>query len=1149
MKRNVYALMIGIDDYPIAHHKLRGCVNDMKAVKEYLEGRFDKENFNLNIKELTDKDATRDNIIDGFLNHLTQAGKDDIVFIHYSGHGSQVPAPKEFWHSEPDKLVETMVCWDSRIEGGFDLASKELSYLIWKVAQKEPHIVVLFDCCHSGSGTRDANSETFDRMAEVGNTERPIESFVGYNEYNIDKETGQVDPPIGRHILLAAARDNETAKETNMGGIQGGVFTHSLLKSLRDSKGTLSYADLMNRTQTQVYNRVDEQHPQLEAIEEVDKFKSFLNGSILPKPDYYTVVYDAAEDSWIMNVGELHGIQSGTKLALFDEAATNADMNNIDKAIGELEVDEAYAEKSLVLMSGIDSNDQEKVYKAKVTEIPIPPLKVFLDESGDKEGVNAAKAILKKSESTYIELVKDRKLCQYQILAKNHQYWVTPPDSEKPVFKRIDGYDDDNSELLVLRLIHLAKWRNTFELSNPNTGLEDSDIEITMSEVLDMNRRGKVTKENIFDLTEPVHLEYKFDSKKNKWAQPRFRFKIKNTSPETLYVSLLYMSEDFSADNKYVPIQRLDPGEEVYAKYKPKGKDFFIDAVRTGVPGEFTSWGITSINDLLKVFVSTVEFNTNIYNLDALELDVKRKDTTRATVDDDDDEFASGNTADWMTKDVHFTVTRPLDSVDLSDEDVTIHGMTVAAHSGLKAKINLSTQKEATRAVGGADQHKAVPTALMGNPNIQDMALNQPQGKAAPLSILEITDVTDTNVVNENAPLELSLGEDLAENEMVLPIGYDESTGSFIPLGGSSTDAEGHTKITIDQLPEPTPAGTRSLGGSIKIFFKKVVLSKLGKPYEYPILAEGIVSEDGEDLKYNKDKDDIKAKVANANKIVVFVHGIIGDTKDMTKAVRKGRLQNNGSTKYMGDLYDLVLTFDYENLNTRIQETGRLFKERLEEIGLGEGHGKTVHIVAHSMGGLVSRWMIEKEGGDKIVDHLIQLGTPNGGSAWSDVYKWAKVAMSFVLGKVSISAIYLAPLSFLLKQADDKMFITLKQMNAQSEFIEDLNSSTNDPKVPYTIICGDTSQIPRMQEADVQKTIKGVLAKLGNDGQAKLIDDMIFKSRNDIAVAVDSIKEVSDNRNPAPQKIEVACDHMSYFVTDAGLNALTETVYRIANNN
>jgi hypothetical protein len=35
---------------------------------------------------------------------------------------------------------------------------------------------------------------------------------------------------------------------------------------------------------------------------------------------------------------------------------------------------------------------------------------------------------------------------------------------------------------------------------------------------------------------------------------------------------------------------------------------------------------------------------------------------------------------------------------------------------------------------------------------------------------------------------------------------------------------------------------------------------------------------------------------------------------------------------------------------------------------------------------------------------------------------------------------------------------------------------------------------------------------------------------------------VPDNRQPAPVEVEVACDHVSYFSTEAGLRALAEAL-------
>ena len=77
--------------------------------------------------------------------------------------------------------------------------------------------------------------------------------------------------------------------------------------------------------------------------------------------------------------------------------------------------------------------------------------------------------------------------------------------------------------------------------------------------------------------------------------------------------------------------------------------------------------------------------------------------------------------------------------------------------------------------------------------------------------------------------------------------------------------------------------------------------------------------------------------MAKAQRILLFVHGIIGDTQSMVPSVQLAKLADN---RPLASLYDLVLTFDYENLGTTIEENGRLFKQRLEAVGLGAGHGK-----------------------------------------------------------------------------------------------------------------------------------------------------------------------------------------------------------------
>jgi hypothetical protein len=158
MSRTVYALLVGIDRYPRPIPPLHGCVNDIRAIEALLRERVSGGEFALDALVLTDAAATRQALIDGFRQHLGQAGRDDIALFYYSGHGSQEQAPPEFWTIEPDHLDETLVCYDSRQPDRYDLADKELSKLIAELAAKQPQIVIVLDCCHRIGSSRAAGS-------------------------------------------------------------------------------------------------------------------------------------------------------------------------------------------------------------------------------------------------------------------------------------------------------------------------------------------------------------------------------------------------------------------------------------------------------------------------------------------------------------------------------------------------------------------------------------------------------------------------------------------------------------------------------------------------------------------------------------------------------------------------------------------------------------------------------------------------------------------------------------------------------------------------------------------------------------------------------------------------------------------------------
>ena len=109
--------------------------------------------------------------------------------------------------------------------------------------------------------------------------------------------------------------------------------------------------------------------------------------------------------------------------------------------------------------------------------------------------------------------------------------------------------------------------------------------------------------------------------------------------------------------------------------------------------------------------------------------------------------------------------------------------------------------------------------------------------------------------------------------------------------------------------------------------------------------------------------------VADPNsKIVLFIHGWIGDSGTWDEMIFKIMEETDLA-------YSNIWTFGY-NSSWGIEDNASLLALALSEYT----NGIKVDIVAHSMGGLVSRAMIEYNNGTQFANKLIALGTPHLGS-------------------------------------------------------------------------------------------------------------------------------------------------------------------------
>jgi len=109
--------------------------------------------------------------------------------------------------------------------------------------------------------------------------------------------------------------------------------------------------------------------------------------------------------------------------------------------------------------------------------------------------------------------------------------------------------------------------------------------------------------------------------------------------------------------------------------------------------------------------------------------------------------------------------------------------------------------------------------------------------------------------------------------------------------------------------------------------------------------------------------------VAAATTPIVLVHGIV-DNRTAFTMLRRG-LRRRG--------FGCIRAFSYPPHTNDVRSTARRLADFVEEICEDTG-AESVHIVGHSLGGLVARYYVQRLGGDTRVHTLVTLGTPHEGT-------------------------------------------------------------------------------------------------------------------------------------------------------------------------
>lgn len=210
------ALLIGIN-YKNTNFSLKGCINDTLLMKNLLLN-CGYNNFIIMNDDLDQNDQlypTYKNIITQF-KKIVNSPKNSKLFIHYSGHGSQINDDNR----DEDDLKDECICPVDFINNGF-IIDDYIKEILIKPLDESIKLTCLFDCCHSGT--------ILDlRYSYDGNFK------INYDEIEYKSNV----------CLISGSKDEQTASDTFENNLNCGALTNAFINEFYNGN---SYEDLYKR--------------------------------------------------------------------------------------------------------------------------------------------------------------------------------------------------------------------------------------------------------------------------------------------------------------------------------------------------------------------------------------------------------------------------------------------------------------------------------------------------------------------------------------------------------------------------------------------------------------------------------------------------------------------------------------------------------------------------------------------------------------------------------------------------------------------------------------------------------------------------------------------------------------------------------------
>ena len=177
------------------------------------------------------EEATKAGIVSAFQTLTQSCQPNDIVYIHYSGHGQQM---KDIGNDEADALDECWIPYDAyrkpsdTYRGEKHLVDDEVNMLLTNIRNKigtGGKMLVVIDACHSGDATR-GQSETVRGVEDVFET---VKSLLGFSS---SKQSTNIHSNTERWITLSACESDQVNIEMKSPAV--GKLTYAIYSKVKN---------------------------------------------------------------------------------------------------------------------------------------------------------------------------------------------------------------------------------------------------------------------------------------------------------------------------------------------------------------------------------------------------------------------------------------------------------------------------------------------------------------------------------------------------------------------------------------------------------------------------------------------------------------------------------------------------------------------------------------------------------------------------------------------------------------------------------------------------------------------------------------------------------------------------------------------------